>query len=725
MGNASSMSSLLTVMKRHWWIALIIFASSTGAALVYLRVTHPLYTTSVRLMLDDKRVSISELGRALSAVPEGTPGGANPIATQAELIKSQRVLRRALAQGFSYGADNSSQRIPTIDELSKALKVKIVPATNILEVTYQNQDPNQAAGLLNAIAIAMVDENAETTRLEAFSVRKFLEIKVPEQQERLEQAELAENRYREATGIVSIEAQTQSLVNRLSSLEDQEQTLFSQLQQARTRDRLLQHVTGVNALKSAYDAVRIGQDQSLKDLRSKLVSAEIGVIDGRSRLGDRHPDLLALIQQRDELRSLYTRQLATVLPNNQFAPPGAETSEDVSKDLISRYVTGEIERMALESGLQTVQAERKNLQTRISQLPFRQQPLAALVRQREEAAASLKLLQGKLEEARIAEAQLISNVRIINKADVPVKPTVPKPAVALALAIVASSILSIGAILLLELMDDTLRDVREVEAAFQLPVLGDLPKLPSLAFGVGQPEHFLDDPTWVEPYRKLLKTLEFQADKKLKVIVISSVLYGEGKSAVVAHLAAVAAMLSKRTLVIDADLRQPLQHQFFNLTGSIGLTDVLSRNKPLSEAIKPTELEHLAVLAHGQSIMRPSAAVESTSMKALLENVAANYDFVLIDAAPASNCADAVALRQYADGLLFVARPHYTPKHSLRPVLSELKASGTSILGVAITQTPDPLTTSDSGFIGHQPPLLEALKHLRAQAFPIKNSKTI
>jgi succinoglycan biosynthesis transport protein ExoP len=689
---------LSLILKRHSLPALVTFASVVVTSIIYLATTSPRYETAVRMMIDERRVSISELGQALSEFPDAPSGGANPIATQAELVKSQRVLNRALAIAFPPGK-NDLKPLLTPGELSGDLQVKIVPATNILKLSYQNPDPKLAARLINAIAEAMVQENAESIRLEASSVRKFLETRVPQQRRRLEEVEALESRYRQSSGLVSADTQTSSLVQSLATVEDQERTSIAQLQEARTRDSLLQRVTGVAALQNAYAAARVGQDEGLTDLRSRLAELESKVVDARSRLGDQHPDLLALQQQRDEMRTLYAQRLARVLGQNQAVPAGAEAADAASRDLISKYIVGEVERTALESKLRAIEADRANLQARIAELPAKQQRLTILVRQREEEEAALKLLQSKLEQARIAEAQLVSNVRVIDVAEDPTTPAVPKLPVVVLMAIVAGIILAIAMVLLLELMNNTIRSAAEAEAVLKLPVLGTLPKVPMVR-NFEQLERFLDNPSLIEPYRMLLKTLELRSNNQHKVILVSSIVSGEGKSNVIARLAAVAAMLSRRTLVIDADLHQPLQNSFFNLPAHPGLTDIVLGSDRLATGAQRTALERLTVLPHGQLPARPSMALEAAAMRALITDAAAHYDLVLIDVSPASHWADAITLSPYADGLILVIRPEFTPREIALRTLSDLQGSGVSVLGLVSNATPDPVTKSSTDRVG-------------------------
>ena len=718
---SKNISSLPSVLIRHRWPAIATFVSVVGGSLAYLAVAPRMYVTSARLMLDDKRVSVSELGRDLTQLPSGTPGGPSPIANQAELVKSQRVLKRALAKAFPQGT-NTPESIKAAGELSNGLKVKIVPATNILELSYQNRDPVLAAKLLNAVADAMVEENSETTRLEAHSVRTFLADEVPKQIEKLNKAEAAEDQYRQASGVISLEDQTKSLVDSLATLEEQERTLSAQLQEAKSRDASLRQVTDAGTTRDAYAGARIGQDEALKQLRTKLAELDAKVVEMRSHFKENVPTLQSLIDQRDAMRALYNQQSALISPNGQDLPPSKIASDDVSKDLASKFISNDIDRAALENKLSTVRTERVNLQSRLTELPIKQQPLTTLTRRREEAATSLKLLQTKLEEARIAENQLVSNIQIIGQAQQPLLPQSPKRSIVLLGGTVFGTILAICVVLLLEVTDNTLRDASEAEELLNLPILGVLPTLPAAALELGRPDRFLDDVGLVEPYRSLLKAL--RSSQKVKLVVVSSTLSGEGKSAVVSHLAAVSAMLGRQTLIIDADLRRPAQHRLFNLNAHSGMTDAIEGYKSLLQVVQPTDIENLSVLTCGELHARPSQIIESTAMEALLAEAAAHYDLVIVDTPPVSSCADAATLSSYSDGLLLITRPNFTPREMLLQAVSQLKSNRVPILGVVANG----MTSQTKKYYrypvkGYQP-LSKPLKRLAYLRPDAKNSVT-
>jgi polysaccharide biosynthesis transport protein len=674
-----TISSLIGVIKRRSLPAVAVFAAAIGGALAYLTITPSQYEAAARLILDTKQTSVSELGRNISQVSSNTPGGPSPLADQAELVKSQRVLNRAL-QIFQ-GSRKSKTQV-TLGDLHKGLGVSIVPATNILQLSYKGKDPVLAAQLLNAVAQAMEEESADTIRQEAANVRKFLAMEVPKARQKVEEAELQENKYRQKSGIISFTKQSESLVDSLATLENQERSLSARLRELRSQDVSLRQITNATAIKNAYASVRGGQDEQLKELRTKLTEFETKLAESRAKYTEDHPAVRSLLYQRNTIRNLYAQGLNRV-SENQVVSPNKVAADQVSQNFSAQLITNDVELAAVENKLKSVQAQRANLQLRLAQLPTKQQQLTPLARQREEAVETLKLLQSKYEEARIAEAQQVGNLRIIEQAQTPTEATSPKHSVVLVLATAVGTLLATSIVLLLEMMDNTLHDASEAEDLLKLSLLGVLPRLPSKTLVLSPSRRFLDNVSLVEPYRMLFKTLEFRSDQ-MRMIVVSSSIAGEGKSIVASHLGAIAGMLSWRTLVIDADLRRPEQHTLFNLSAKPGVTDVLEGDISLTDAVQSTDIENLDVLTCGELHGRPSQLLESVAIKSLITEASENYDLVIIDTPPLSACADAATLAKQSDGIMLVTRPGFTLKETLSRSVSELTRNRIPILGVVV-----------------------------------------
>jgi capsular exopolysaccharide synthesis family protein len=349
--------------------------------------------------------------------------------------------------------------------------------------------------------------------------------------------------------------------------------------------------------------------------------------------------------------------------------------------LISKLIVGEVEQVALEQKMLTIQQEKSDLQSRLSDVPVKQQPLTSLVRSREEAETNLKQLQSKLQEATIAEAQLVSNLQIISPADIPVSAEWPKNSVVIPIAIFFGLIIVVVLVMLLDLIDNSIYDSDDVENILKQPSLGNLPKLPDNLNNLN-PEAFVDNSLLVEPYHKLLQSLKLHSIEKLRTLVISSSQINEGKSTVAAHLAIVAAMSSQKTLLIDANLRCPSQHQLFNqISSKLGLSDVIHGELVLNEAIQSTEIKNLSILSCGKSSSRPFLELESEEMQSILKTVIEIFDLVILDTPAINDFSDAITLSRYSDALLLVVRNKISNRNGLKQAVKEITKNGLTMTG--------------------------------------------
>jgi protein-tyrosine kinase len=178
-------------------------------------------------------------------------------------------------------------------------------------------------------------------------------------------------------------------------------------------------------------------------------------------------------------------------------------------------------------------------------------------------------------------------------------------------------------------------------------------------------------PIAVEQYRRLAGTLhDLQSERGLKTLMVTSALPNEGKTLTVANLAlTLSESCRDRVLLIDADLRRPSLHKLFRLSNANGLSDVLSSGRGDLPLIEITE--HFSVLPAGHSD-QPMAGLTSDRMRALLEQCAATFDWVLLDAAPIGFMPDAQLLAHLTGAVLFVIEAQSTPYQLVTRAIAEI-----------------------------------------------------
>ena len=250
--------------------------------------------------------------------------------------------------------------------------------------------------------------------------------------------------------------------------------------------------------------------------------------------------------------------------------------------------------------------------------------------------------------------------------------------------------LLLGAIiaLLLERLNSTVKSGDEVEEKLGVPVLAVLPLLTGKD-GEGAGRYYLENPA--SAFSEAIRTartsiLLSSIDSSSKVLLVTSSIPAEGKSAFAINLALAHAQ-TKKTLLIEADLRRPSVVQHLGLdTLKPGLTSLFSGDATFNECVQRVEGSSLYVLPAGPIPDNPLELLSSERFKRMVERVATACEIVIVDSPPVHLVSDAVVLSTLATGVLFVVKAESTPYPVARRCLKTLDDAGAPIVGVALNQ---------------------------------------
>ncbi len=189
-----------------------------------------------------------------------------------------------------------------------------------------------------------------------------------------------------------------------------------------------------------------------------------------------------------------------------------------------------------------------------------------------------------------------------------------------------------------------------------------------------------------EAYKMIRTNLLFTlANAKNKLVLFSSAEPSAGKSTLCANLAIVMAQTGARVLLIDADMRKPVQHRNFRMTKTMGLSKILGNLNTIEECIQHEVLPGLDLITSGSIPPNPSELLGSDRMKALLQAAEKQYDYIFIDTPPLGVVADALVLAPLTAGVVLVARQKQTSYEDLGECIEAIKQVGVAILGVVVT----------------------------------------
>ncbi|QNB47103.1 polysaccharide biosynthesis tyrosine autokinase [Thermanaerosceptrum fracticalcis] len=188
-----------------------------------------------------------------------------------------------------------------------------------------------------------------------------------------------------------------------------------------------------------------------------------------------------------------------------------------------------------------------------------------------------------------------------------------------------------------------------------------------------------------EAFKVLRTNLQFLGmNKEIRSIAFTSSGPDEGKSTVLANLAVTLAQTGKKILVIDADLRLPVQHKIFTRHNAVGLTNVLAENADLDECIRETKSEGVYLLSSGPIPPNPAELLASERMTCLIKKLTERFDYVLVDTPPVLAVTDAVLLSVKVDGIILVAVSGRTRIDRAKEAKEHLVRAKARILGVVL-----------------------------------------
>ena len=199
----------------------------------------------------------------------------------------------------------------------------------------------------------------------------------------------------------------------------------------------------------------------------------------------------------------------------------------------------------------------------------------------------------------------------------------------------------------------------------------------------------------MEVYRQLRTNIEYSSfNKDIQVICVTSSNPAEGKSSVASNLATVAIAKYEKVLLIDCDLRKPVQHKIFKVSNKLGISNLMKEKSEIDleiggyfQKFKDNSTDgKLYVLTSGKSVPNPQEMLASDRFKELIEKFREMFDYIIIDCPPLNAVADAIPGSSIVDGTLFVVSAMDTDKSEAKNALTMLQRNGANVLGCVLTK---------------------------------------
>lgn len=679
------------VLKRRWLPASLVFLTTLAGATYYGLTREPVYEASGKLLFQVNRsAALTGFGAELGRLESLKQFGGDPLATQSDIITSVPVLEETIA-ALNLRNDEGEPLSPL--DLRRQLTVTPVETADILDLAFQSNDPEESAAVINQIMNNYVQFNVAMNRSEATAAREFVERQLPKAEADMKQAAEALRQFKDDNQVYALEAETTATVDAVNDLNSQINTSAAALADADTQALEIRRKLGM-PLEVALKVDTLSQSPGVQQAMVDLQTAQNQLANESTRYTPNHPVVQNLVQQEAALNQLLNQRITEALGQAVTVGPAQLQMTDLTRDLTGQLAQAEINRLSLFNQIQTLNEARNAYIARSQQLPSLEQEQRDLEQRLLVARTSYETLLERRQEADLAENQRVGSAQIIESALVPLEPSGSGLPKYLAAGLLGGGLLAVATAFLLDLVDQSVKTVKDAEALLGYTLLGLVPKF-STGLEGGDPPYGNpgggvsprvvaqghSQPFIAGAYQMLQANLKFiSSDLPLRSMVISSSIAQEGKSEVCANLAATMAQAGKRVLLVDADLRSPSQHHIWNVLNTVGLSHVLVGEGQLEDAL--TEVAtNLTLLTAGVIPPNPLALLDSERMAALVESLSSQFDYILFDTPPLVGAADAAVLGKATNGILLVVRPRLVDSAEMIAAKSLLERSGANVLG--------------------------------------------
>jgi capsular exopolysaccharide synthesis family protein len=605
--------------------------------------------------------------------------------------------------GISLAADKTVPE-EVLKNFEERLTVEPVKRSRLIEVTFESNDPNIAAQVVNTLTSAYIDANLEARWQAAQKASDWLSQQLLGMKAKLEKSEDELQKYGRGNGLLFLETEKGTseniVVQRLRELQQELTKAQADRYAKESLYRLLEE-RNYAELPGVFD------NKLIQDLTARLADLQREQSRLSANFNPSYPRVKELQSQIDESKAMLEAERARAAGGIANDYKAAVSHEEMLQNAFT-----EQERQANDIAGKSVQY---NILKR-------------------EADTNKQLYVGlleKLKETGVSSSLKATNIRVVDPAYPPKKFARPRILLDLSITLIVGMCLGIAAAFLQEHLDNTLKSSEDIERFLQIPSLGAVPAMelsanPRRMHGFQTNAPMLDAekvnggnghngrngnngskngtqlaPPWnrievqdggghqhgalAEAFHGLRTSVLLSTAKRPPAtLLVTSAQQGEGKTTVAANLAASLAQLGDSVLLIDADLRRPSLQKFFQVSRSTGLVNYLTGDCDWRSLVWQAAPIGVSVLFCGPVPPNPADLLSSEYMRSLIREASKEYKFVVLDSPPLLNLSDSRILATLVDGVILVVGGGTTPRELVQRAYLSAVDAGSHVIGATI-----------------------------------------
>jgi|GEM_PF-3085212 len=628
---------LPSLVWQHRLVVSACILGSIAIAKLYLAVARPVYTStaSIYVQPDGPRIMNEDRSAAMTA-------SNNYLYNQIELIRSRPVVAKAVEACLAADLRSMRDINEPIEIVLRNLEVSLGRKDDIIRISFWGPDPRENAFIANAIVKSYLAFIAQQRAKTFGQVLNILETQKAARQVACSQAQEI------LTDLANKYPQLAFSPETGRALLDQLKDIWSAFTEASLAE--LEARSLLEAAKKAKD----DPEAFLMTIGSKIPSGQRGDAEAETAR------LKASLKQLESSRSDRLRLVTVEHPSIKAIDAQiAQTRQDLAS----------LQQRLVSTGLYILEQQHLSAQQKVKELASRLDQQSRQISLFDKAFALYtqaqtqyqqekrlcELLDQRIREVRMAADAGALNITVIEDAQPATRPSRPRPAKVVAIALVLGLATGCGLAVLIEATSKRIRDARLIRELVPYPVIGQVPVIT---------KRRSDQAT--EAFRMIRAAiLTGPPEKHAHIIQVASSLPAEGASTTATYLAMAMARTEQRVLLVDANLRNPSLHKIFGLDGRIGLSAVLTRKSRLSSAVVPTAMRRLHLLPAGSDQTSSRELLFGKAFGQLISVLARYYERIIIDSPPFVDAADAQVITAVSQAVILVVRPGICTYHAL------------------------------------------------------------
>lgn len=684
----NSVREYFRIIRRHKWVVLATLVVLVTIVTIGTVLTRPVFRAEAKLEVGRETERVAQ-GRQILELESASVFNPYFMQTQIDNLNSRDLARRVI-QKLNL-AENDEFKLKNADKISEnEREVRLVNAfqgrygvsvgrqTKVVSLTFDAYDPKLAAEVTNAAAAEFITWSMESRLQGVSSAKEFLADRVKAAETALREAEAEQQQYLAAHRIIS------SAEDKANITIDRTAELNRQLVELQNERRLAEAIYNRSKEVPADELPQVITDATVQALTRELSKQRQELANLLAKYQPNYPGVKQVQEQVKQLETQLAEQKAKIVKNIETQYQVAKRREE---DLASSLN---------QSKNEAIQQNRES-----SELSLIKQKIATNLKNYED-------LLGRLRQAEVEMDFRPSNIRQVQQAEIPIVPVKPNKVLNIGLSLLIGLSLGIGLAFFLEYLNNTINTAEDVERIVQLPALGGIPSLQSLAKnkmlginaasnGSGKKSTALaavsnellsgHDPlsSFAESYRALRTSLLLSsAEHAPRTMLITSSHPAEGKTTIVANTAISLAQTGARVLVLDADMRRPRCHKILSTKNDVGLSTYLSRDVSVDKVIIPHDIPNLFVMPAGPVPPNPSELLSSIKLRYLVAELQDRFDHIIIDSPPVIHVTDALIISPHVDGVVIVVKSNHTPREAVQRAKQALADVNAKIFGVVL-----------------------------------------